>query len=168
MQMPAPDERLFDADLADAEFRAGEIKGFWGLAVDSERPPDAAWPKVYVWVAAASRGNAPDRFYLALDASDYRSVPPTGTFWDAVKKDALPLADYPKGSPNSRVAKVFRSDNWMTTYKALYHPYDRVSLRSHPNWRTEQPHLVWDSNHTIVDYLNEMRKLLTCGDYVGV
>jgi hypothetical protein len=166
--MLKPDQRLFEADLLSAEFRGGVVKGLWGTAADDARLADASWPKVYLWVAAAPRANSPERFYLALDAAEYRNAPPTGTFWNAATKKALALTDFPKGKPNSRVAKVFRTDSWATTYSVLYHPYDRVALQGHPDWRMQHPHLVWDSKHTIVDYLNEIRKLLSCEDYIGV
>lgn len=44
---------------------------------------------------------------------------------------------------------------------------DRAPLSDHPNCPTEQPHLVWTSSHTIVNYLEEFQSLLS-GDYVGV
>jgi len=166
--MLRPDQRLFEADLSSAEFRIGESKGCWGVAGEGERPADAAWPKVYLWVAAAPRENAPNRFYLALEAEGYRVPSPTGTFWDQIKKAPLAFSAFPKGKPGSRVDKVFRTDIWASTNKALYHPYDRVAAQGHAGWSTEQPHLIWDSNHTIVDFLDEVRKLLNCGDYIGV
>ena len=164
--MMPPDQRLFEADLGSAEFLVGASKGLWGHAEAGALPPGAAWPMVYLWMTAAARAGAPDKFYLVLDAAGYRSAPPTGTFWDPSAKTALGFDKRPKGKPGSRFAKVFRTD-WEGG-RAFYHPYDRVTIESHPNWRNEQPHLVWTSAHTIVDYLEEFQALLTGEDYLGV
>jgi hypothetical protein len=162
----APDQRLFEADLMLAEFRRGIVKGLWGQAEAEMIPEGAAWPRVFFWLAAAARENAPDRFYVALDATGYRSVAPTGTFWDPATKATLEFAKRPKGKPNSRFAMVFRTD-WENG-RAFYHPYDRFAAQSHGQWPREQPHLIWTTNHTIVDWLEEFQSLLNCGDYRGV
>jgi hypothetical protein len=164
--MLPPDQRLFEADLQSAEFRSGAAKGLWGQAAPELIPDGAVWPKVFLWMAAAPCANAPDRFYVALDATGYRSVPPTGTFWNPATKAMLDLANRPKGRPNSRFAMVFRTD-W-NAGTAFYHPYDRVAAQSHPGWPTALPHLVWTSSHTIVHYLEEFHSLLNGGDYVGI
>jgi hypothetical protein len=164
--MDKPDHRLFDADLASAEFRAGTLKGYWGLAGTDVLPEQPEWPARILWIAAAPRPNAPDRYYVQLDLSDYRTVPPTGTFWDPSTKSTLEFAKRPKGRPDSRFAKVFRTD-WESG-KAFYHPYDRVAAKDHTNWPKDQPSLIWDSDHTIVDYLEEIHSLLNSGDYIGL
>jgi hypothetical protein len=164
--MLPPDQRLFEADLQSAAYRSGAAKGLWAQAAADALPDGVAWPKVFFWMAAAPRHNAPDRFYVALDAADYRSVPPTGTFWDPATKATLELGKRPKGKSNSRFAMVFRTD-WENG-RAFYHPYDRVAALSHQEWPKEQPHLTWTSSHTIVDYLEEFQALLTSGDYLGI
>ena len=164
--MEQPDQRLFEEDLLSAEFRSGLAKGQWDLPGQDLLPDGLAWPNIVLWIVAAARPNAPDRFYVLLDAAGYRSVPPTGTFWDLNTKSVLDLSKRPKGKPGSRVAKVFRTD-W-NSGSAFCHPYDRVAAQGHPNWAAEQPHLVWTSNHTIVDFLEEFHSLLNSGDYVGV
>ena len=164
--MEHPDQRLFDDDLRSVAFRTGVIRGRWDQADGALLPADLAWPFVILWIAAARRDNAPDRFFVRLDAAGYRSVPPTGTFWDPATKASLEFAKRPKGKPDSRVAKVFRTD-WESG-RAFYHPYDRVAAQGHPQWAGEQPHLMWTANHTIVDYLTEIHGLLDSGDYVGV
>jgi hypothetical protein len=164
--MDKPDQRLFEADLTSAEFRAGALKEYWGLAGTEVLPEQTVWPVRVLWIAAAPRENAPGRYYVQLDLSDYRTVPPTGTFWDPSTRSTLEIAKRPKGRPDSRFAKVFRTD-WEGG-RAFYHPYDRVAAKSHPAWPSEQPSLIWDSNHTIVDYLEEIRSLLNCGDYLGL
>jgi len=161
----APDQRLFEADLLSAEFRNGVMKGWWDMPEKDMVPADLAWPQTILWIAAAARQNAPDRFYISLDVAGYRSVPPTGTFWDPSTKAALEIGKRPKGKSGSRFAKVFRTD-WNNA--AFYHPYDRVAAQGHAEWPTQQPHLIWTSEHTIVDYLTEFHFLLQSGDYVGV
>lgn len=165
--MDLPDKRLFEADLESAEFRNGMVNGWWGLQ-DGATPPAATvtWPRTILWIAAAPRVNAPVRFYVSLDVSGYRGVAPTGTFFDPATGSMLDLAKRPKGRPDSRFARVFRTD-WEGG-RAFYHPYDRVAANSHTDWPSTQPHLVWDANHTIVDYLAEFRALLNSGDYLGV
>lgn len=164
--MDKPDQRLFEEDLLSAEFRAGAAKGFWGVAGSDLVPEQPQWPKRALWIAAAARPNAPQRYYVLLDLAGYRSVPPTGAFWDVTTKAALEPPKRPKGSLDSRFAKVFRTD-W-NNGTAFYHPYDRVAAQGHPEWLKTQPHLIWTDGHTIVDYLQEVHSLLNCGDYLGV
>jgi len=164
--MLQPDQRLFEADLLCPDFRSGAIKGRWGVAEADVMPVGLTWPNVILWMKALSRPNSPDRFYVALDCAGYRAASPTGTFWDPIAKETLAFAKRPKGKPNSRFAKVFRTD-WKNG-EAFYHPYDRIAAKGHEKWAREQPHLVWDSNHTIVDYLEEFHALLQSGDYLGV
>jgi hypothetical protein len=164
--MKHPDQRLFEEDLLSAEFRNGAVKGLWGLPSPDILPDGVVWPKVILWIAAPARPTAPDRFYICLDATGYRSEPPTGTFWDLANKASLEFAKRPKGKSDSRFAKVLRTD-WEGG-SAFYHPYDRVAAKGHPNWVTEQPHLIWTADHTIVDYLEEFQSLFNSGDYLGV
>ena len=164
--MDKPDKRLFEEDLASVEFRSGAAKGMWGVTPPDMVPSDLVWPKWILWISAAPRENAPKRFHICLDADGYRSVPPTGTFWDPSTGSVLDVAKRPKGKKGSRVEKVFRID-WENG-SAFYHPYDRVAAHGHTNWAQEQPHLVWTSEHTIVDFLEEFYSLLNSGDYVGI
>ncbi len=157
--MQSPSQRLFEADLQSAEFRGGVLKGYWDVAAQD-------WPRVILWIRAAPREGAPDRYYVALDLDGYRAAAPTGTFWDPASEAMLDAASRPKGKANSRFAKVFRTD-WEEG-RAFYHPYDRVAADGHSKWRTRQPHLVWTSDHIIVDYLEEFRALLNSDDYIGV
>ncbi len=156
--MKSPSQRLFEADLRSAEFRSGVLKGYWEVAAQD-------WPQVVLWIRAASRQGAPDGYHVALDLEGYRAAAPTGTFWDPATGTMLDAANRPKGKANSRFAKVFRTD-WEE--RAFYHPYDRHAADSHPDWRVQQPHLVWTSDHTIVDYLEEFHSLLNSDHYVGV
>jgi hypothetical protein len=163
--MEKPDQRLFDEDLLSAEFRSGVAKGHWGIPDPEVLPENLAWPNRILWLAAAPRDKSPDQFHVYLDLAGYRSVPPTGTFWDPNTKATLEISKRPKGKPGSRFAMVFRTD-WKNA-SAFYHPYDRAAA-DHTEWPKQQPHLIWTSNHTIVDYLEEFYSLLNCGDYVGV
>lgn len=164
--MDTPDQRLFEADVATAEFRVGVLKGAWGFPSMDVLPAQPAWPHRILWLGAATRPSVPDRYYIRLDLANYRTEPPTGTFWDLDKDAMLETAKRPKGRAGSRFAMVFRID-WENG-RAFYHPYDRVAAKGHDKWPAEQPHLIWDSNHTIVDYLEEFLTLLNSGDYFGI
>jgi hypothetical protein len=164
--MQSPAERLYIHDLASAEFRAGASKGLWGEAEAEVRPPSAAWPNVFFFLAAAPRQDAPDRYYVSFDLTGYRNDPPTGIFWDPQKKTTLAFDKRPKGKPGSRVEKVFRTD-WENG-RAFYHPFDRVAASSHAEWRQNMPSKLWTPSHTIVDCLAEYQALLTSGDYIGI
>ena len=164
--MEKPDERLFDEDLSSVAFRNGVERGQWGLPTPEELPGSLSWPHRIVWLGAAPRPGAPDRFYVRLDAAGYPTSRLTGTFWDLITNTALTESKRPKGRPDSRFTKVFRTD-WEHG-AAFYHPYDRIAAKGHPGWLTDQPHLVWSSAHTIVDYLEEFASLLRSGDYCGI
>jgi len=164
--MDKPDQRLFDADIASADFRAGALKGYWGLAGTDVLAEQPGWPARILWIAAAPREKAPDRYYVQLDLSGYRTDAPTGTFWNSNTKATLEFGLRPKGRPGSRIAMVFRTD-WENG-GAFYHPYDRVAAKGHPDWPRDQPGLLWDSNHAIVHYLEEIHSLLNSGDYLGL
>lgn len=166
--METPDQRLFDEDIASVEFRLGAEQRRWGWPAP-ELLSEFEWPRRLLWIAAALRTGAPDHFYIAMDASAYRGVPPTGNFWDPAAKSPLDIKRRPKGRSGSRVAKVFRTD-WNNA--AFYHPYDRVAADSHKKeWAVgakDDPRRRWTTDHTIVDYLEEFHSLLNCRDYIGI
>ena len=164
--MKPPDQRAFEADLCEADFLIGVAKGQWGMAAGDLVPADLKWPRILLWIASAKRQAAPDRFYVLLDCANYKTAPPTGTFWDPETGRTSALDKRPKGKSNSRVARVFRTD-W-NNGTAFYHPYDRVAAQGHPNWANEQPNLIWGPAHTIVDLLAELHALLNSEDYVGI
>ena len=166
--MLSPDHRLFEEDLRSAPYRMGAMKGLWGQAGADAIPDGTGWPTVYFWMAAAPRTEAPDRFYVALDLGGYRSVSPTGAFWDPTTKAPLEFSKWPKGKSGSRFAMVFRTTGFNGCGKAFYHPYDRVARIGHDEWPRQQPHLIWNDMHTIVDYLEEIQSLFMTGDYLGV
>jgi hypothetical protein len=164
--METPDQRLFEEDILSPEFRSGVLKGSWDVAAADLLPAALAWPTRILWLAAAARPNAPERFYIQVDLSGYRTVAPTGTFWDPETKSVLHPSKRPKGKPESRCARVFRTD-WKNG-AAFYHPYDRVATSDHQQWKTDLPHKIWTSALTIVDYLEEFHSLLNGGEYIGV
>ncbi len=164
--MDSPDKRLFEADIGSAAFRSGVVNGWWGLSEERILLAEITWPQKILWIAAAVREGAPDHFHVSLDLSGYRASAPTGTFWDPATKSMLAVSQRPKGTAGSRFAKVFRTD-WMDG-RAFYHPYDRVAADGHQNWPQRYPYRVWNSDHTIVDYLAEFHALLNSGDYLGV
>ena len=167
--MDKPDQRLFEEDIASAEFRIGAAKGRWGLPAPELLADDFIWPRRLLWIVAAPRPSAPDRYYIAMNAEGYRRVPPTGTFWDPATRAVPELKNWPKGRPGSRFAKVFRTD-W-NNRTAFYHPYDRVAAEGHTDWKKgakDDTCRHWTSEHTIVDYLEEFFQLLNCGDYLGI
>lgn len=166
--MSSPDQRLFEMDLQAAPYRMGVVKGLWGQTPSEALPSNAAWPHAYFWMACAPRSNAPDRFHVRLNVAGYRAASPTGAFWDPETKAPLDLTKWPKGKSGSRFAMVFRTAGFAGAGGAFYHPYDRVARVGHNEWPQQQPHLIWNDAHTIVDYLEEFQSLLLSGDYVGV
>jgi hypothetical protein len=165
--MESPSQRLFEEDVRSAEFRIGEVKGYWGFPTPEALPDVPAWPKRVLWITPAARPNAPERFHIRVDLEGYRSAAPTSTFWDLARNEQLALDKWPKGKDGSRFAKVFRTTDWKKG-AAFYHPYDRVAASDHPQWLQQQPHLVWTPEHTIVHYLEEFHSLLQGNDYRGV
>jgi hypothetical protein len=161
------DQRLFETHLRQPEYLDGVKKGLWGQVTGDGLPEGAAWPNVYFWMKAAPREGAPDRYYVALNMQGYGTQPPTGPIWDPLTQKTLDLNKWPKGKPNTRFAQVFRTHGFSFQGRALYHPYDRSPLSDHPQWKAEQPHHVWTSSHTIVDYLEEFQSMLMSEDYIG-
>ncbi len=161
---PQPAARqALEEDLAGAEFRVGLVEGRWGLPDADLEPILPPWPAVVLWVAAAARETAPDRFYVRLDCTGYPTAAPTGTFWDPSSGETLSHEKRPKG--RDRVARVFRTD-W-NGGNAFYHPYDRATA-DHAAWPRDYPALIWSRDHTIVDFLTVIHGLLNCSEYTGV
>jgi hypothetical protein len=142
--MEPPDKRLFDADLAAADFRNGVVNGWWDLAEAEVLPPGLTWPRAILWIAPAPRSDAPSRFYVSLDVAGYRAVPPTGAFWDLAANGPLDAARRPKGRDGSRVAKVFRTAGRAvapSTIPMTGSPH-RGTRRGRPNSRIFFGHLI--------------------------
>ena len=156
-----PALRRLRADLDDVPFQIGADEGRWGVVVD----PAAAWPNVVFWVAAAERPASPERFHLRLNFDGYPALGPSGSFWNVDAADWLAASAWPKG--RGQVAAVFRID-WAHPRHVLYHPLDRVSLSTHPNWPREYPADVWRSDKDASHYLHMVHGLLNCNDYTGI
>ena len=123
-------QRLLEADLASAPFRAGLLR-----AAGTGRfrtPADIAWPHLFTYVAAAPRPNSPERWLVRWDATNYGSGPITGGFWDAQANTFLAREKWPKARPGSVVASVFKTEGWAAPGQGFYHPWDRTALAGHP------------------------------------
>lgn len=153
----SPAERLAREHLAGGRFQAGLDAGDWRIVEELE------WPHVVIAVRAAARPNGSEEFALRFDLTDYPTRAPTAMPWDVEAGVKLGPERRPKGD---RVGMAFRV-NWEGGV-ALYVPYDRVALESHPAWRTQYPRLVWDPTKKITFYLIKVHELLNDEDYQGV
>lgn len=159
---PSPSERALIADMESAAYRDGVARGQWGVP-EGVQPE---WPLRYFWIAAAPREGSATRFVIRIDCDGYRTVQPTGNFWDLSGEAFLTDPNRrPKGRPGSTVEKVFRTD-WENG-TAFYHPYDRKAFGSHVQWAGTCANRIWSDRLTIVDYLDEFHRLLNSGDYIG-
>ncbi len=157
-----PSQRILLAHLQAPEFHAGAAGGWWGYVADDRVP----WPHVLLWIAAPERPGAPDRFHARLDVTGYPGEAPTGNLVEPVSWEPLDPARRPKGSAESRFARVMRTD-WEGG-RAFYHPFDRVAAKSHPDWPTTMPRKQWTATHTITRWLEEFHALFQSEEYVGV
>lgn len=153
------DEECFREHLASFAFREGADLGKWGLHEDDAMQ----WPNAVIWVAAAPRGESPQRYYLIFNLEHYPKTGPTAYLWDCASKAKLDLMKWPKGVGD--VQKVFRT-NWKNAV-ALYCPWDRIAPQDHPKWPENHPGLLWSSKHTIVNYLRPTHELLNSDEYHG-
>lgn len=153
------DEDCFLEHVAGPRFQDGVCRGKWGLLEDEA----VTWPNAIIWVSAAARDGCPDRYYFHFTLTDYPNLGPTSYVWDPDKCAKLELAKWPKGAGN--VAMAFRT-NWNNA-PALYAPWDRVALASHPDWVDKHRDLIWHQSHTIVDYLNPVHELLHSDQHRG-
>ena len=142
--MDAPDKRAFEADTTKAAFRLGEAEGRWRLI-------HIEWPIVLVEVSAKGQ----NKYVLRLDCASYPQEPPTGGPWDLERNAILEFSQWPRGK---RISEVFRAD-WKSG-SALYMPYDRIGIKTHPNWRTEMPSKIWRPSVGIVQYVEFIHELL--------
>lgn len=153
-----PDERLFRERVQGGAFALGEADGRWRLiSVD--------WPQALVWVAAANRDGAPDGYILCINLDRYPSQAPTAQFWSIEADAPLPLDQWPRGAPGSRVDRAF-NPGWRRD--AIYMPCDRVALQGHGRWPTQYRRYLWTSKKDITFYLNIIHDLLHSTHYQGV
>ena len=153
----SPDERVLRYHVTSTRFQEGVERGRWRIVGDT------AWPVVLVAVAAAPRDSAPFEYFLRFDLAGYPDTAPTATPWSLTTGDVLQQELRPKGA---RVGHVFRAD-WENG-RALYAPFDRVALNSHPNWQTEHPRRVWDSSKDLTWLLQILHEMLNNDDYTGI
>lgn len=154
-------QRLLEADLADAAFRAGELRGDWSLLGSVS---DISWPYVFTRVRAAPRPNGPEHWLVRWDATNYGSAPITGGFWDAQANSFLAADKWPKGRAGSVVATVFKTSGWAAPAQGFYHPWDRTALAGHP-WSDAR--WAWSQNVTIAEYNAQFHRWLCSEDYLG-
>ena len=153
----SPDERVFREHVTSARFQEGVERGRWQMV------GDIAWPVVMIAIAAGPRGRSPSKYVLRFDLTGYPETAPTATPWNLDTRDALEPALRPKGE---RVGHIFRTD-WENG-QALYAPFDRVALDSHPDWRNQHPRQVWDSSKDLAWLLQILHEMLNNDDYTGV
>lgn len=151
--MMGPDQRAFEADVAKAAFRLGEVDGRWRLI-------NTAWPYAFIGVTAKDGRE----FVLRLDCTGYPQIPPTGGPWDMAGNRVLPFEQWPRGQ-GGRVSAVFNT-NWKNG-TALYFPCDRASLEGHQHWLHEMPSKTWRPAKGIIQHLELVYELLNSRDYTS-
>lgn len=161
--MSSTAQRLLDADLAGAQFRAGEVRGDWSLAGSIE---ELQWPYVFTEIAAADRPNSQQRWLVRWDATGYGSGPITGAFWDAAAAAFLASHKWPTGKVGTTVASVFKTQGWAAPGQGFYHPWDRTALNGHQQ-QWSDPRWLWTTKVTIADYVALFHRWLNSEDYLG-
>lgn len=154
----SPDERTLREHLAQGRFYAGVAGGRWHLI-------DVAWPFVLIAVSAADRPDSPTEFVIRLELTGYPHTAPTGGLWDVESDSSLPADRRPKGE---RAATLFRTDGWTGGATAMYAPWDRIGLESHPDWAQKHPLEAWNASREISFILSRVHEVLNADDYVGV
>ena len=124
---------------------------------------DIDWPVVLIAVAAAPRVSSPREFALRFNLAGYPETAPTATPWNPAMGEILDEESRPKGE---LVGHVFRT-NWEGG-KALYAPFDRVALNSHPDWKAKYPRRAWNSSRDLTWLLQVMHEMLNNDDYIGI
>lgn len=156
MSLP-PDRAILEKDLAGAAYRLGELSGRWRLV-------KLAWPYAYIAITASHRDGAPADYGFRFDCTGYPSQPPSAQPWDCVTDAPLPAPRWPGG--RSVVADVFRPD-WEQG-RALYHPCDRITITTHPDWRHQHPNRLWRPERGITFFLEQLHDLLHSPLYTGL
>jgi len=152
MSADSPDYCLFKRHLEEAPFLVGADEGRWGLiAVEAMQD----WPRCKLWVRCDPRFQAGGRVVLRFQADNYSASAPTAQPWSEPANAPLAAAEWPKGPGN--VSKVF-NPGWNAT--ALYAPCDRTAMVGHDAWKQVFPQLWWTPDHTLVDYLTFIFRVL--------
>jgi hypothetical protein len=95
----------------------------------------------------------------------YPHTAPTGGLWDVDQDCSLASDRRPKGD---RAALLFRADGWAGGSTAMYAPWDRIGLQSHPDWATSYPREAWHSDRDVTFILANVHQVLNSDDYLGV
>lgn len=156
-----PDLISFNKHIADPSFQLGVEQSKWGILNNSDERPE--WPFVLIWIAAAERNKAADRYYFKFDLGNYPAVAPNIGLWKPETNTSLPALERPKGSGN--VSMIFRS-NWLDG-SHLYAPYERTALQTHPDWPSAYPDLMWKPTDKIHKIVNDLHINLNSTEYHG-
>lgn len=152
------DQALFHAHLEGIPFRSGLDRGRWG---HPNGEPDVQWPHCVLWVEADIRFAPLGRLSLRFTLDSYPVQAPTAVPWDVSRGEALPLAEWPRGSGN--VSKVFNA-GWNAN--ALYAPCDRAALPGHDAWKsTPLEQWWWTADQDITLYLEFVHRCLNPLDH---
>jgi hypothetical protein len=155
--MMEPDQLLFDRHIADGRFLVGVMEGMWGL--HGYEPGGSTWPFVDIWISAAAKAEAPDRYYFRFQLDGYTAAPPMAMPWDVSKNTDLDGTKWPKGGPVT--TSIFKPGY------GLYTPFDRRGHGGHPDWPAQYPHYFWRSTFRIEDYLHHLHRTLQSPDYAN-
>jgi hypothetical protein len=154
-----PDESVLRAHLEGVRFQMGVADRLWRLE-------DLTWPRALLTVAAAVRPKAPDEFAFLFDLSGYPEAAPTACIWDSAKNSPLVGSARPRGSRGA-ILQIFR-DDWLEG-RALYAPYDRLSLANHPDdWADKWPMSKWTRDRDLTFVLRQIYDELHAVGYVGI
>lgn len=143
--------QALEANLVSGRFKAGIARGRWRLvSVD--------WPQVFIEVFDRQGRVVCVRF----ECTGYPESAPQGTPWDYAAQQQLPAHLWPKGG---RVSQVF-NPGWQGG-AALYIPCDRVSINGHDNWRAEHPHLIWNPERGLLQYVEAIHEILQSHELIS-
>lgn len=159
--MSAECQQEFQRDLLSFRFREGELKGDWGLAEGAPAP----WPHALLWIRTAERDSRTVRFYFRFDLTGYPKSAPSACLWNIDKGEVLDESKRPRDSSGA-VLIEFRMP-W-NGYHALYVPWDRGGIQSHPDWTKTYPGRIWREGCTICDFLDWTWELLNADTYAGI
>lgn len=153
----APDEHAVRDHLRSGRFRAGVAARRWRLV-------SVEWPFVLIAVSAAQRPNSPTEFVLRLEMTGYPHTAPTGSLWDVDANTSLAAEMRPKGQRE----QLFRTDGWTGGATAMYAPWDRIALQSHPDWPQKYPLQSWNPSRDLSFILSNVHDALNADDYLGI
>jgi hypothetical protein len=116
-------------------------------------------------VSAADRPNSPTEFVLRFELTGYPHTAPTGGLWDVATDNSLPAGQRPKGA---RAAQLFRIGGWVGGSTAMYAPWDRMGLQTHPDWAQKHRLQAWNPTRDLSFILTNVHEVLNADDYLGI